>query len=175
MKKNYIIKELAKNYFFNKYGTYVETFKALGILIECKPYQKKKKMYMDVFLKPIAKKKGGYYKSFVVKVLKFTETKGTITHTKIYTDKIFQKFLDRALKQTYRVGCEKSCEENLSNFFLRVAYFWRYKKFPSRYKGHSLYGIYIILVLIIIVLTEIIYLKQKHETAEKLGFYILKI
>ncbi len=171
MKKTYILKEQAKDTFYNSYSQFIEKFEEKGVHLECKPYICRKNILMRVFLKPNEAKKEGCYKNFSAKISKLVVSQTESTTKPILRDRPFERFLQRELKQICRVGGEKACKENLCNLFLRMIYFRRCGGLPKKYKEYNLNVIYVILAIITIAIVEIIYVAGRFKTFQNLGFY----
>ena len=173
MKKNKLSsssKEQAKNIFYQHYKEYLDHLNELGINVKLKVVDRSPYISVECILIPDSAMTNFSGNSFYVKVLKRTRNKksGLITLKKDY---LMVHFLKKQVLCATRKSVVGASSETIWNLLLRILFWYRVGKFPTKYKGKDIRIVYGIVFLIIFAILSFAAAHSYANAMKNLGYW----
>ena len=173
MKKNKLSsssKEQAKNIFYQHYKEYLDHLNELGINVKLRVVDRSPYIAVECTLMPASVMTNFYGKSFYAKVLKKTRKKasGLITLKKDY---LMVHFLKKQVRCVAQKSAVDSSSETIWNLLLRIMFWYRVGKFPTKYKGKDIRIVYGVVYLIIFAILSFMAAHSYANAMKNLGYW----
>ncbi len=162
--------EQAKNIFYQHYKEYLDHLKELGINVKLRVVDRTPYLVVECILMPDVITTSFFGKSFYVKVLKRIRKKdfGLITLKKDY---FMVHFLKNQVLCAARKSAIGSSSETIWNLLLRILFWYRVGKFPTKYKGKDIRIVYGVVFLIIFSILSFMGAYSYTNAMENLGYW----
>ena len=163
-------KEQAKNIFYQHYKEYLDHLNELGINVKLKVVDRSPYISVECILIPDSAMTNFSGNSFYVKVLKRTRNKksGLITLKKDY---LMVHFLKKQVLCATRKSVVGASSETIWNLLLRILFWYRVGKFPTKYKGKDIRIVYGIVFLIILAILSFAAAHSYANAMKNLGYW----
>ncbi len=163
-------KEQAKNIFCQHYKEYLDHLNKLGINVKLRVVARLPYIAVECTLMPDSAMTSFSGKSFYAKVLKRTRNKnsGLITLKKDY---LMVHFLKKQVRRVAQKSAVDSSSETIWNLLLRILFWYRVGKFPTKYKGKDIRIVYGIIFLIIFAVLSFMAAHSYANAMKNLGYW----
>jgi len=171
MKKNKLSsssKEQAKSIFHQHYKEYLDRLNELGVNVKLRVVDRSPYIAVECTLIPEAAMTSFSGKSFYSKVLKKKKDSSLITLKK---DCFMARFFKKQVLCAAQKSALYSCSETIGNLFLRILFWYRVGKFPTKYKGKDIRIVYGIVFLIIFAILSFVAAHSYANAMENLGYW----
>ena len=175
MKKNKLSssskeKEQAKNVFNQHYKEYLDHLNELGVNVKLRVVDRFPYIAVECTLIPDSAMTSFSGKSFYAKVLKRTSKKEFALIT-LKKDYLMVRFLKKQILCAARKSAVDSSSETIWNLLLRILFWYRVGKFPTKYKGKDIRIVYGIIFLIVFAILSFLAAHSYANAMENLGYW----
>ena len=163
-------KEQAKNIFYQHYKEYLDRLNELGVNVKLRVVDRSPYIAVECILVPDTATSIFSGKSFYAKVLKRTRKKESALKT-LKKDYFMVRFLKKQILCAGRKSAVDASAETIGNLLLRILFWYRVGKLPTKYKGKDIQVVYGIIYLIVFAILSFMAAHSYVNAMESLGYW----